>query len=143
MSQSSVLTDKEGHREWLKLGDRLALQRTQLAAERTLMAWIRTAFSMIGFGFTIVRFFQFLREKEGVSKEVLGGSPRNLGILLVVLGTLCIVIGTWEHWHAWQEIKQMGGRGAWSPALLVALLVLVLGMTAFVGLVLRIGPLEG
>lgn len=55
----------------------LALDRTLLAHDRTLMAWVRTATSLISFGFTIYKFFQYLREQQGLEPDgrVLG--PRR------------------------------------------------------------------
>lgn len=43
-----------------------ALLRTRLAYERTLMAWIRSSISLIGFGFPIYKFFQYVREQQGI-----------------------------------------------------------------------------
>jgi putative membrane protein len=49
-----------------KVGDILALDRSQLSAERTLMSWVRTALAIISFGFTIYKFLQVIEEQSKV-----------------------------------------------------------------------------
>lgn len=120
--------------------DTLAMQRTIMASERTLMAWIRTSFSMIGFGFTIYKFFQYLREAEQIARPARPHAPRNLGMSLVVLGTLALIAATAQHW---QLLKQLGVRGyaiLKSLSFVVAALVSLIGILAFAAMVLRTGP---
>jgi len=114
--------------------DDLALERTRLAHDRTLMAWIRTAFSMISFGFTIFKFFQYLQESQTLEIPRRGTGARNLGVTLIVLGTLSLVVATWQHLRYMREIRHMGSARSSSslPVLIVAILVTVIGLLAVV-----------
>lgn len=117
-------------------GTLLSVQRTQLAAERTLMAWIRTAFSMISFGFTMGKFLEYLSDKSGQGQMTGGGLlPRAL----VLLGLASLVVGLWEFRHTMRVLgvkidKPMGHY----PVGVIAGLVALIGVAAFLGLMVRI-----
>ncbi len=72
-----------------------ALGRTVMALERTLMAWLRTAVSLISFGFTIFKILQALLQKGSVAMRP--EAPRNLGLLLILLGMAMLVVGAVEY----------------------------------------------
>lgn len=118
----------------------LALHRTLIAADRTLMAWIRTALSMIGFGFTIFKFFQYLPEEVAAGNIRHPNAPRNLGLTLVTLGTLALSAATWQHCHFLKEMGRSEERKVWSISVVVAIAMIVIGVIAFYGILLRHGP---
>lgn len=118
----------------------LALHRTLIAADRTLMAWIRTALSMIGFGFTIYKFFQYLPEDVAAGTIRHPNAPRNLGLTLVTLGTLALSAAAWQHWHFMKEMGRSEARKVWSIPLIVAIAMILIGIIAFYGILLRHGP---
>ncbi len=70
--------------------------RSDLSNLRTLLSWSRTAVSMIGFGFTIYNFFSGFLDETGEPR--LREFSRNLGLGLVVAGTLAMLIGVWNYW---------------------------------------------
>jgi putative membrane protein len=117
----------------------LAFIRTAWAADRTLMAWVRTAISMIGFGFTIYKFFQYLREAEDVVLVRLRG-PRNLGLTLIALGTVALVVAAIQHWQTIRKLRERSEVIESSMTLPVAVVVAIVGVIAFVSIVLRVGP---
>ena len=92
----------------LKIGDRLALDRTRMAAERTLMAWVRTALSMISFGFTIYKFLQVIDDESTVA-VLRPETPRNVGLTLTGLGTFALLVASAQYR---QHTKAAGCRGA-------------------------------
>jgi putative membrane protein len=112
----------------------LATTRTVLAAERTLMAWIRTALSMISFGFTIYRFLHGLNAAGGIRLSR-PEEPRNLGLLLVTLGTGSVVAGVLEYLKTLRRTE--GRRPPLGSAFYVACIVVALGFWVLVGLVKR------
>jgi len=118
----------------------LAIQRTIMAAERSLMAWIRTALSMIGFGFSIYKFFQYLPEEIAAGNIRRPQAPRNLGLTLIVLGTLGLAAATWQHWNFLKTIRASQTRHVWSISFVVAILVILIGLVTFYGVLLRHGP---
>lgn len=70
--------------------------RTDLSNLRTLMSWARTAVSLIGFGFTIFNFFSGILETSGEPR--MRDFSRNLGIALVVTGTVAMLVGVYNYW---------------------------------------------
>ena len=119
---------------------RLALERTIIAADRTLMAWIRTALSMIGFGFTIFKFFQYLPEEIATGNIRRPQAPRNLGLTLISLGTLALAAAACQHSRTLKNIGAPAKRRVWSISFMVAVAVVMIGLIAFYGVLLRHGP---
>jgi putative membrane protein len=118
-------------------GTRLAIVRTQLAAERTLMAWIRTAFSMISFGFTIGKFLGYLHEQQAH-----GSVPENGGWLpriLVLLGLASLLVGVIDYRRQRKLLSlKLGEHYRASSAGIIAVLVALMGLLAFLSLVVKI-----
>jgi len=121
----------------LDSGTRLAIDRTVLAHERTLMAWIRTAASMITFGFTIYKFFE-LELKDRPAQHVIG--PRELALMLIGIGLLSLVLSAVQHRRSLQALRREYGDvvAPASTAGVVAGLFSVLGLLAFVAVLLRL-----
>ena len=116
----------------------LAMQRTIMAADRTLMAWVRTAISMIGFGFTIYKFLQYLGQENPVRALPMQG-PRNLGLTFIGLGIGSLLIAVAQNWRVRVELAA-GGRRPFSLSLAVVAIVALIGVLAFMNVLLRIGP---
>lgn len=116
----------------------LARERTRAAEERTLMAWIRTALSMISFGFGIDRLFKYLDKTEsGVGFNVLT-EERILGMSLMSLGLFTLVAAIINHWRILKNIEDENYQytPGWSQGLTVAVVLLFLGLAAFIPLAL-------
>jgi putative membrane protein len=117
----------------------LALKRTQLGAERTLMAWLRTALSMISFGFTIYKFLQELGRAEKLTLPDQG--PRNLGLALVGLGTVALIVASFQHWSSMKELQgHASARTRISLVLVISITISLLGTLVFFSIVLQTGP---
>lgn len=113
----------------------LATDRTVMAADRSLMAWVRTGLSMISFGFTIYKLLEGFQASSKVPAD--GLSPKNVGLLLIGLGSFSIIMGTIEYW---QRLDGLGGSQQISrikPAFVMALIWSGLGIAAFVGILAR------
>jgi uncharacterized membrane protein YidH (DUF202 family) len=109
----------------------VAILRTRMAAERTLMAWIRTALSMISFGFTILKFLDFLHSSANASARYPIESGRNLGLVLILLGTVVLMPASYQHWQALKQAHEVDGKRAWSLSLTVGLVLQIIGLAAF------------
>jgi putative membrane protein len=124
----------------LKFSDVLAQKRTDLAAERTrmassrtLMAWIRTSISFIGFGFTIYKFLQSLQE-QGVLLTPRPEGAKNVGLLLLVMGTGSAILGIIEYWNSTRALRNdFRIRPHWFP-LIIASLLAVLGASLLISI---------
>ena len=127
----------------------MSFQRTRMAADRTLMAVIRTSLSLIGFGFTIFQFFQKLRDAGTLTHAQ---APRNFGLALVALGICLLVVGIIYQLRFMTGLRtmraQMKAEGLIhgesefpvSYTMVVAVLLLVLGVTAILNMTLGGGP---
>ncbi|MDQ2651464.1 MAG: DUF202 domain-containing protein [Chloroflexota bacterium] len=112
--------------------------RSDLSNLRTLLSWARTAVSMIGFGFTIYNFY------DGVFQDV-GGSERmhlaarNLGVALVLAGTLGMLIGAWNYWTINQYLERSpvamtvsrSLKLRWMYAYALSAVLVVIGLVTF------------
>ena len=129
----------------------MAFQRTRMAADRTLMAVIRTALYLISFGFTIYQFFDKLKE-AGVLKGAV--SARNFGESLVLLGIGMLILGIIYHGMFMTGLRRQraalraqglvhaeSGFPA-SLVLIVAVVLLLIGVAAAVGMIGDVGPFE-
>jgi putative membrane protein len=121
----------------------LAVLRSRMAADRTLMAWIRTSLSLISFGFTIYKFLQdlgaFLQKNGGPEIPVRG--PRNLGLSLIALGTVGLILASIEHWRLLKVLnRERPAKRVWSLPLSVASVITLIGLTAFLSVLFKMGP---
>ena len=123
-----------------KLADVLAMERTRMAADRTLMGWIRTALSMISFGFTIFKFLEYAQE-QGMKPLIRTHGPREVGLTLIGIGIFALVIACFQHWQFIKKLRPDQPYKPWDLAFVVAVLIGLLGVTMFVSMILRAGPL--
>ena len=113
----------------------LAAERTRMAANRTLMSWVRTAISFIGFGFSIYKFLQSLQE-DGIQLTLRPEGPRNIGLLLIGLGTASAILGIIEYWNNIKSLRDdYKIKPHWSP-LVIASLLAALGLSLVLSIVL-------
>ena len=118
----------------------LAKERNRAAAERTLMAWIRTCLSLIGFGFGVDRIITALQKSVvyGYIDDPLH-LTRILGLSFIGIGTIAIVLAAIEHRQELHHIKQENYRykSRSSLAFFVAISISIIGLFAFVGIVIK------
>lgn len=124
------------HQEELKLGDKLAIERTTMAADRTLMAWTRTSMSMITFGFTIYKLLEGAA-KEGMTFTAHPNGPRNLGLFLISIGTVSLGMGMIEHWRTHKALDIVPRHIFINPSFLTSGAVFLLGFFLFVSIIFR------
>jgi putative membrane protein len=119
----------------------LAVERSFLSFERTLMAWLRTSLSMIGFGFTLAKFFQYLSEQQGKPMTGVFGrtwASDTVGLIMIAVGTFALVLAVIQHRRRVTALREQGLMPQWNLALWIASLVAVLGVFAFLSLVLHL-----
>jgi putative membrane protein len=119
----------------LDVGTRLAVDRTRLAYERTLMAWVRTATSLISFGFTIYKFFQFESQPPPNAEPFIGA--RGFALIMIATGLVALLLSTLEHRQSMRAMRAEFGHVPTSTAAIVAALISLLGILAFVAVVLH------
>ncbi len=122
--------------EELKLSDKLAIERTIQAEGRSLLAWMRTSLSLIGFGFTIYKSLQYLYE-EGSKQLMREQTPRNIGLFLIITGTLPLLLAIIAYV---KKVKQLGKKGSrfLDPNFLGACVIFLFGSILILTLVFKI-----
>lgn len=124
----------------LTRNDILALDRNWMAAERTLLAWLRTSLALIGFGFTIYKFLQLVQEQSPVP-VLRPNAPRNVGIMLIGMGTIALISACIQHWRYVAKLRPDRPYKPWGPAFLSACFLSFLGIVLLVSIIVRSGPL--
>lgn len=66
--------------------------------------------------------------------------PRNLGLAFVILGTLALIGAITQHRQFMKRIGATERTYMWSLPVLVAILVALIGVLAFIGILVRRGP---
>ena len=119
------------------LTNELAKERNRAASERTLMAWIRTSLSLISFGFGIDRIVSALRGIPGNRNEAINLS-HNIGLCFIAIGTLALLFAALEHRQALRRIERgdFTYTSRLSLSLVVAIALILVGLFAFIGLLL-------
>jgi len=120
--------------------------RTRLSIERTMMSWIRTAVALIGFGFAIVQFFVRFEQMPGVRPADYPNAARDLGLALIGCGVLALLIAIWQYlWiirYLWDgSFAPIAGptrEGVEMPVIAIAVLLIGIGVFAFVAVLLRL-----
>ena len=126
----------ESHFSWL---------RTRMSTERTLMSWIRTGTALIGFGFTIFQVAARFHSMSAAGPAILPEAPRYLGLSLIGGGTLALIIAAaqyrWMIRYLWRpEFRPVAGvidGPSHTPVLAVTLLLILIGISAFAAVLLR------
>jgi putative membrane protein len=118
-------------------GIELAKARNRAAEERTLMAWIRTALSLIGFGFGIDRIVTAIDQTLGDAVNSVR-LTRILGLAFVALGTFALLYAARDHQRQLHRIQRndLVYVSRQSPSVVVANVLVVLGIVAFVGVLI-------
>jgi putative membrane protein len=127
----------------------MSFERTAMSAERTLMSVMRTALSLISFGFTIYQFISKFTDQRPHAAV----AARNFGVTLILLGMGVLVVGLLDHFSALRGLHRRRdvlyaenllhrGAGDYRPSSIgiVGLLLLIVGLVAILGMVLRVGP---
>jgi putative membrane protein len=128
----SETTEAKTH---LDTATRLAFDRTFQALERTQMAWVRTGLASITFGFGIAKFFQFLHDQQGERAPFLGGF--TVGMLMIAIGLVGLLLANVQHRRALKALREECPGLPISVAGGMAVMIMVLGMLAFVGALVR------
>jgi putative membrane protein len=113
----------------------LAYERTFVAYERTRIAWVRTALALISFGFAIAKVLQYLREKQGETATLL--SPRGVGLVMIAIGLLSLILADRQERRALKAVRERCPELPTPIAGIVAVLVALLGVLAFIGAIVR------
>ena len=99
-----------------------------------MMSWIGTATSLITFGFGIYKLFQLELGREQDPRLV---GTREFSVIMVGIGLLALILGTLEHRQNMRALKQEYPDMPWSRAGLIAALISILGLLAFISMIFR------
>ena len=93
------------------------------------------AMAMLSFGFTI---YKFLEDFQGKSGHAGPDLPQHVGLFLAGIGTLSIVMGTFEYWTTLRDLNRTDRFGLGRPVLVVALVLSASGVTLFISIAFRL-----
>ena len=99
------------------------------------MAWVRTATSLISFGFTIYKFFQIEIGNGEPPNHLIG--PREFALMMIGIGLLSLLMATIQHRQDRNAMRAMDPEVPRSMAALLAGLIALLGILAFVAVILQ------
>jgi putative membrane protein len=136
-SRFDVRVTADSHFAWI---------RTRFSVERTMMSMMRTAVSLIGFGFAIVQFFERLQQAPVARPVMLPDAPKYLGLSLIACGVLTLLVSIWQYWwtvrylwlDAYAPLAGMTKDGLQSPAIGIAVLLVLVGLFAIGAVILHV-----
>ena len=100
------------------------------------MAWIRTSTSLICFGFTIYKFFETEAAKGAVSAHRLI-NPREFAMMMIGTGLVALALATYDHHRNLKHVPDVPDAAHATAAGVVAALVSVMGVIAFLSALFR------
>jgi putative membrane protein len=120
--------------------------RTRLSLERTMMSWLRTGTALIGFGFAIVQYLNHLQQVPEARSAYLPTAPEYLGLALISCGVGALVVSIWQYeytvrylWSgSFEQIAGITKEGKHSPVLAIAIVLICVGVFAFLAVLLRL-----
>lgn len=132
-----VRVTADSHFAWL---------RTRLAVERTMLAYMRTSVSLIGFGFGIIQIARRVDDSPAITDLRVPDAAWYLGLALILIGVVSAVFAVVEYrWtirYLWSggysAIAGLTTEIKTTPLYAMALLLIVIGLFAFVAVLLRI-----
>lgn len=120
------------------LTNELAKERNRAAAERTLLAWIRTSLSLIGFGFGIDQIVTAIQRTRRLNDVETMYLSRIIGLAFIAVGLYAVLSAAIEHRRELRRIQRDDYlyTSRRSNALSVAIALMVIGIFAFLGIII-------
>ena len=106
--------------------EELSVDRARLAQERALLAWVRTATTLMTFGFALFKFLE-AQLTQNHRPPLLGFiTPRVIGLTLLLSGFFGLALSVYRHIQVMKLLDQYSSTRFFTPALLLAYLIMVL-----------------
>jgi putative membrane protein len=114
----------------------MAVMRTLMGADRTLMAWVRTSLSLLSFGFTIYKVLEGIQ--EATKSWPRGRTPQDAGLILTLMGTLAMVMGTIEYWQTLKLTRRFKDIRLTRFPMVMAVVMSLAGIVLFLTIATRV-----
>jgi len=113
--------------------EELSFDRARLAQERALLAWVRTATTLMTFGFALFKFLE-AQLTQNHRQPLLGFiTPRVIGLTLLLSGFFGLALSVYRHIQVMKLLDQYSSTRFFTPALLLAYLIMVLIALLIIG----------
>ncbi len=134
-------SDNEGAEASLDPRIDLAALRTELAWDRTLLAWIRTSLTLMGAGVVLAKGTQLLHRANVLAGVAIVRNGHWVGLTLTGVSTLLFATVCGQYLKSRRVLWRIRGSAVlrFPPALLASALVILVGVAAFVVLILDKG----
>ena len=112
------------------------LEKFRIVLERLQLNWIKWNVTCIALGFAAYKFY-YSRVSEGKSPINYNITGRDIGIFLMTLGTLALLLATFQHKKNVEKLKMQYEKMPYSLSLRVAYIVIVFAIFLMSIVILR------
>ena len=83
----------------------ITLERFRIASEKMQLSWIARSITISALGFTVYRLLED-EEAKGMSNSIIGISPSEVGLIMLLIGFIGLVWATIQHKATTEKVRR-------------------------------------
>ena len=83
----------------------ITLERFRIASEKMQLSWIARSITISALGFTVYRLLED-EEAKGMSNSIIGISPSEVGLIMLLIGFIGLVWATIQHKETTEKVRR-------------------------------------